>query len=112
MSKISRLLEPFGDKRVVKAVAKTIKEFKKIGRDEFLKKYGFGKAKTCWLIHEGWPYDSKAIIGVAYGFLDKKAGPLKPSDFHGGDPVLQKLRELGFECEKGSRPARNPATGN
>ena len=104
MSKISRLLEPLKDERVIKAVVKAIKEFDKMGRDEFLKKYKFGKAKTCWLVYEGEPYDSKAIVGAAYGFADKESGPLTPNDFHGGDPVLEELSRLGFEWKKGSRP--------
>lgn len=104
MSKIRRLLEPFKDEHVIKAVEKAIKKFDKIGRDEFLKEYGFGKAKTCWLVYQGKHYDSKAIVGVAYSFVDRKSGPLTPDDFHGGDPVLEEFSRLGFEWKKGSRP--------
>ena len=84
---------------------KAIEEFDKIGRDEFLKRYKFGKAKTCWLIHKEQTYDSKAIVGVAYGFADKKSGPLTPRDnpSYGGDPTLNKLSQLGFECKKGTQ---------
>ena len=100
MSKLSDLLEPVKKKHVDKA----IKEFDNIGQKRFLEKYKFGKAKTCWLIHpsgrKGKKYDSKAIVGVAYGFANKKKGPLAPSDFHGGNPVLKKLDELDFECRK------------
>ena len=100
MNKLTELLKPVKKKHVEKA----IKEFDDLKQKEFLKKYGFGKAKTCWLIHpsgrKGKRYDSKAIVGVAYGFANKKKGPLAPSDFHGGNSVLKKLDELGFECRK------------
>lgn len=47
MSKISELLEPIKAEHVLEA----IEEFKEIGRDEFLRKYEFGKARTCWLVY-------------------------------------------------------------
>ncbi len=94
MSKLTELLKPVKKKHVKKA----IKEFEGLKQKEFLKKYGFGKAKTCFLIHKGEEYDSKAIMGVAYGFADKETGPLTPNDFHGGDPLLEELRKRGFEC--------------
>ena len=96
MSKLSDLLKPVKKKHVEKA----IKEYRKIGQKRFLEKYKFRKARTCWLIHEGDPYTSKAIMGAAYGFANRKAGPLTPShdDFYGGKPLLQELRKRGFEC--------------
>ena len=95
MSKLSELLEPVKKKHVKKA----IEEFKEIGQKEFLEKYKFGKARTCLLVYEGNQYDSKAIMGAAYGFADKETGPLTPNDFHGGDPLLEELRKRGFECK-------------
>ena len=84
---------------------KAIEKFNELGRDEFLKEYKFGKAKTCWLIYKEQLYDSKAIVGVAYGFATD-SDPLTPYDdhFYGGDPVLKKLSSLGFECKKGPQP--------
>ena len=98
MSKISELLEPIKAEHVEKAIEK----FNGMGREEFLKEYGFGKAKTCWLVYEGVDYDSKAIIGVAHSFIDKESVPLTPRDNppYGGNPTLSKLSELGFECWK------------
>ena len=58
MSQISHLLEPIKREHLIKA----IERFDEMGRDEFLKEYGFRKAKICWLIHKEQPYDSKAII--------------------------------------------------
>ena len=101
MSKLSDLLESVKKEHVYEA----IKKFKEMGQERFLEEHGFRKAKTCWLIHEGKLYDSKAIMGVAYGFANKKAGPLTPrdDDFYGGDLLLEELRKRGFECRKGSQ---------
>lgn len=79
------------------SVLDAIAECKTLGREAFLRRYGFGKARTLLLIHEGQTYDSKAILGVAYG---KQFGrPLGPNDFSGGQAtVVPKLEELGFKC--------------
>ena len=106
MSKIGRLLEPLEEEKVVEAVDKALDEFDEIGQDEFLKKYKFGKARTSWLIRNGQRYDSKAIIGVAYGLVTNRH--LKPIDFHGGNPVLIELWKLGFECRKEKNGKETP----
>jgi putative restriction endonuclease len=63
-----------------------------------LQKYGFGEAKEYFLLRNGRRYDSKAIVGAAHGFDFPKQGPLRPSDFSGGERTVQrKLQELGFE---------------
>ena len=78
-----------------KAVQKAIKEFDSMGREAFLKHYGFGKARRFVLIHNGRSYDSKAIVGAAYGH--QFGEPLTPTDFCGGQAtVVPKLTELGF----------------
>jgi 5-methylcytosine-specific restriction enzyme A len=43
------------------AVVKAIEEFDQLGRDSFLKKYGFGRARGYVLQKDGHSYDSKAI---------------------------------------------------
>jgi hypothetical protein len=71
-----------------------------LGREAFLKKYGFGRARSYRLIFEGHFYDSKAIVGVAYGYLPGATGPLKPQYFSGGDKTVRRLLEgLGFVVE-------------
>ena len=50
------------------AVIKAIQEFDQLGRDAFLKKYGFRKAQSYDLRINGRSYDSKAIAGVAHGY--------------------------------------------
>ena len=50
------------------AVLAAIAEYDRLGQDEFLDKYGFDRARSYLLIHNGKAYDSKAIVGVAHGF--------------------------------------------
>lgn len=79
-----------------KAVLKAIAECDRLGRSEFLKKYGYGKALTFMLIHNGRQYDSKAIVGAAYEHQFGK--PLRNTDFSGGQAsVIPKLNSLGFK---------------
>ncbi len=86
------------DMKSRKAVYRAIIECDNLGRDEFLKKYGFGPAKAYYLFDEGIKYDSKAIIGVAHGYEFPEKGPLHSQDFHGGKRKVQpKLEELGFQ---------------
>lgn len=78
------------------AVLKAIAEFDALGRSAFLKKYGYGKALTFLLIHNGRQYDSKAIVGAAYQHQFGK--PLRNTDFSGGRAsVVPKLSILGFK---------------
>jgi hypothetical protein len=77
-------------------VVRAIEEYDRLGQDQFLYKYGFGRATAYLLIHGGRSYDSKAILGVAYRFAT--GVPLGAHEFNGGiygaAAVLQKL---GFE---------------
>ena len=80
------------------AVLKAVAEFDELGRDEFLKKYGFGRARDYFLRLGDRLYDSKAIVGVAHGFQHPNLGPLKASDFSGGEATVKRLlEELGFD---------------
>jgi 5-methylcytosine-specific restriction protein A len=77
------------------AVLKAIAEFDKIGQDASLSKYGYGRARSYALIHEGRQYDSKAIVGAAFGH--QFGTPLSPSDFKGGKGTVRpKFESLGF----------------
>ncbi|WAL70011.1 HNH endonuclease [Amycolatopsis cynarae] len=66
-------------------------------------RHGFGPARTYMLVHEGREYDSKAIVGVAHGYLpDREA--LRPAEFSGGEAtVVALLRSHGFEVRSGGR---------
>lgn len=79
-------------------VLQAIAEFDKLGRDEFLRRHGFGESRQYFLRHSGRLYDSKAIIGVARGYARPDLGPLRAADFTGGENTVQrKLEDLGFE---------------
>ena len=81
-------------------VEKAIAEFDEIGREVFLEKYGFGKAKSYFLLRENNRYDSKAIVGVAHGYSGEDLEPLTNHDFSGGEStVVPCLKNLGFSVE-------------
>ena len=92
-AELSRLRSPA-------AVQSALDEFATLGRTAFLNRYGFGKSRD-FLVRNpanGELCDSKAIVGVAYGFQYPTKGPLRPSDFSGGEAtVVPKLQSLGFE---------------
>ena len=79
----------------VGGVRKALAEFDQIGREEFLKKYGFGRSRTYFLVVDGRRYDSKAIAGAAYSYDFPDRDPL--TRFSGGDKrTAHVLRGLGF----------------
>jgi hypothetical protein len=81
-----------------RAVIDAIAEFDRLGREAFLKKYGYGKSHRYFLEHEARQYDSKAIVGAAYGFQFPDRGALENTEFSGGELTVQaKLEELGFK---------------
>src|SRR4051812_16934313 len=84
------------------AVKHAIQECDSIGREEFLRKYGFAPAREYVLYYEEKEYDSKAVAGVAYGFQYPQAGPLASAEFSGGiapGGAAAQLFELGFEIK-------------
>lgn len=82
------------------AVQSALDEFSSLGRTGFHVRYGFGNSRD-FLVRNpanGELCDSKAIVGAACGFQYPGEGPLKPSDFSGGEAtVAPKLQSLGFE---------------
>ena len=79
------------------AVLKAIAEADSLGQQGFLDKYGFKPSREYFLDHDGKLYDSKAIVGAAHGFQHPEMGPLKPSEFSGGEQTVKpKLEQLGF----------------
>ncbi|MFE7631579.1 HNH endonuclease [Kocuria sp. NPDC057446] len=86
--KLSELTDPG-------AVVAAMHEFDELGRDRFLEKYGFGRARTYVVEHRGRTYDSKALAAAAYGH--QHGEPLRADMFSGGlNTVAQKLTSLGF----------------
>ncbi|RZU00919.1 DUF3883 domain-containing protein [Rivibacter subsaxonicus] len=81
------------------AVQAALDEFAGVGRDAFLAKHGFGRSRSYVVVdpRSGIEADSKAIAGVAFGIQFPEEGPLRPSDFSGGDAtVVSRLQSLGF----------------
>jgi hypothetical protein len=82
------------------AVLAAIKEFDRLGREQFLEFYGFGPAREYLLLLEGREYDSKAIAGVAHKYEFPEQGALPSDSFTGGissGAAAKKLASLGFE---------------
>ena len=78
------------------AVIAAITEYDELGQDQFLSKYGFERARSYVLVHDGKSYDSKAIVGAAHGFLPGQS-PLRARQFSGGEATVGRLlRRLGF----------------
>ena len=91
---------PLDDIQNPRSVLDAVAEFKRIGRDAFLGKYGFGKAREYYLLVDGERFDSKAILGAAHGYEFPNLGPLPHHQFSGGAATVErKLREFGFTVE-------------
>ena len=75
------------------AVLSAIAEYDTIGQAAFLAKYGYAPAQRYCLEHEGRRYDSKAIVGAAYGYQFPDRGPLAASEFSGGEATVRPLLE-------------------
>lgn len=90
------------------SIEAALHEFDSVGRDAFLKKYGFRRSRAYFIEHEGKRYDSKAVAGAAHGYLPGH-GPLENTEFSGGeDTVATKLRDRGFTVVVGPQRPRNP----
>jgi 5-methylcytosine-specific restriction protein A len=81
-------------------VLAALAEFDHLGRQSFLDKYHFGRARAYFVKHNGNLYDSKAIAGYAHGEIPGERR-WTTDDFTGGeDSVARHLRDrLGFEME-------------
>ena len=85
------------------AITAALDEFDQLGREGFLRKYGFGPSRAYFVSRDGKLYDSKAIVGAAYGFQFPQAGPLNPDSFSGGESTVAALVErLGFAVTRQS----------
>jgi hypothetical protein len=92
-----------GPKLTVEGVRRAIQEYDQLGRPDFLAKYGYGQAQEYFIDLNGQRYDSKAIAGVAHGFVDRSKGPLSPKQFSGGEAAVgRRLRRLGFKVVRDS----------
>lgn len=85
------------------AVKMAMKRCDDMGRDAFLKRYGFDQAREYHLTYRGKTYDSKAIAGVAHGIQHPSRGSLKSSEYRGGaakSAAGYRLFKLGFAVNK------------
>src|SRR5688572_3477544 len=88
------------------AVTTALQEFDRLGREQFLQRYGFQPARTHHVYVAGRHYDSKAIAGAAHQFVGNGIPPLLPSEFSGGEATVARvLRRLGFEVVRITAPA-------
>jgi hypothetical protein len=83
-----------------KAFLMAIQEFNDLGRDRFLKKYGFSRSSKFYLIHEQRLYDTKALLGAAY--LHATGRKLTKDKFAGGaqtEAVFRRInKQYQFNC--------------
>jgi hypothetical protein len=94
-------------------VRRALAEFDELGRDAFLAKYGFKKARGYFLADGGNLYDSKAIAGAAHGLSGPERAPLLPGGFSGGEQtVAVRLEALGFRIARPSSGTGDPALRN
>ncbi|WP_423195248.1 Protein NO VEIN C-terminal domain-containing protein [Cupriavidus sp. H19C3] len=91
-------IQKINDRRFIH---QAIKEFDRLGQEVFLATYGFRKSRDFRIrypANTGRLYDSKAIVGVAYGYAFPDEGPLSAKKFSGGKASVEKLlTDLGFE---------------
>ena len=89
---------PLSDLTSPAAVEAALDEFDALGREAFLTKYGFGRARRYFVRRDGKYYDSKAIAGASVGFERPDRGSADDDEFSGGEHGAKaKLEELGFD---------------
>jgi len=85
------------------AILEAIAEFDRLGREAFLQAHGFRPSARFHLRHERRLYDSKAILGVAYGY-QHRVPALRPAEFSGGAATAERIfTRAGFAVLHGER---------
>ena len=80
---------PLSDLTDPAAVDAAMNEFDRIGRDNFLHKYGFGPSRAYFVSRDGKYYDSKAIVGAAHRYQYPQKGQLRADNFSGGENTVR-----------------------
>jgi hypothetical protein len=76
-------------------VLRAMKEYDRLGPEQFFAQHGFSTAKSYELIWDQHRYPPKAILGTAYELATGHR--LRPSEFEGGKVgAVAVLRILGF----------------
>jgi hypothetical protein len=79
-------------------VLRAIKEYDRLGPEQFFAKHGFGQSRSYELIWGKHHYPHKAILGTAYELATGQR--LAPSDFEGGKAgAVRVLGKLGFTVQ-------------
>jgi len=82
------------------SVERALWECEALGREAFLARHGYRKSNAYTLVYEGSEYDTKAIVGVAFGY-EYGCEPLRPQEFSGGaEHTANLLTKLGFEVKR------------
>lgn len=85
------------------SVLKAIEEYKKLGRDEFLKQHKIKQFKKHTLLYNGEKYDIRGIAARAYS--EQHGYPLKGINTDSGtEKTIQFLKDLGFEIVETPHP--------
>lgn len=64
----------------IDSVLRAVEEYRALGQNAFLEKYGFGKSTRYLLRIDGEDFDSKAIVGAAPGFGGPYVAALAAAD--------------------------------
>ncbi|SDW04394.1 putative restriction endonuclease [Arthrobacter sp. cf158] len=89
-----RLLSELTD---ASAIARTVAEFKTLGRSAFLEKYEQQASHRYFADVDGTLVDSKPLLAVAYGKQHPASGPLSIHLFSGGEETRRTLKRFGID---------------
>ena len=79
-------------------VARAIKEYDRLGPQEFFSAHGYGPTTTYDLVWKQRRYPPKAVLGTAYELATGQR--LAPGDFEGGrSGAVKVLGQLGFTVQ-------------
>ena len=96
--------EPFGNDKPNglsrEAVLRAIDEFEELGREGFLKRYGYRVSHHLWIVHEGRRYDMKAVWAAAQVEPGTLLPVPMPKPNHSRNVVQPQLEKLGFDVEE------------
>jgi hypothetical protein len=94
------------DRVTSRDVVRAMRDYDRLGPEQFFSKHGFAPTTTYELIWEKRRYPPKAVLGTAYEFATGKQ--LESSDFEGGKTgAVRVLGKLGFSVEKKRQPAKS-----
>jgi hypothetical protein len=87
------------DRVTRRAVLRAIREYDRLGPEQFFSEHGFAPTTTYELVLDRRRYPPKAILGAAYEFATGRQ--LRSGDFEGGKTgAVRVLGALGFTVQK------------